>query len=121
MAYIAKNPSGYAIVGNGQCVAYVQEASGAPVTANWVQGVKVRGNSGLATGTAIATFDADGRYGNHTDGSSHAAIYISQDTTGIWVWDQWVGQPVHKRHIRFQGGALNTKKVNDGDAYYVID
>ena len=44
----------------------------------------------LRPGTAIATFDPDGRYGNHTDGRSHAAIYLGQDATGIRVIDQWV-------------------------------
>jgi hypothetical protein len=31
-------------------------------------GELVKGNMTIAPGTAIATFDADGRYGNHTDG-----------------------------------------------------
>jgi hypothetical protein len=53
------------------------------------------------------------------DGSSHAAIYISQDDEGIRVWDQWVGQPVHERLIRFRGKTGNA--VNDGDAFHVIE
>lgn len=121
MPYIAQNPSSYAgqVVGNGQCVAFVQTASGAPVTASWSQGALVKGNA-CQVGTAIATFDGDGTYGNHTDGTSHAAIYVSQDAIGIQVWDQWLGQPVHQRTIRFQGGASGVKPVNDGDAFYVI-
>jgi len=121
MTYIAQDPGSYAgqVVGNGQCVSYVQAASGAPVTSSWSQGTQVKGNA-IQTGTAIATFDQDGTYGNHTDGRSHAAIYISQDAGGIQVWDQWVGQPVHQRTIRFQGGAPGAKPVNDGDAFYVI-
>ena len=121
MAYIAQNPEIYqgTTVGNGQCVAFVQKSSGAPVTSGWHLGPKVKANA-IQNGTAIATFDADGAYGNHTDGTSHAAIYISQDASGLQVWDQWTGQPVHRRTIRFQGGAAGVKPVNDGDAFYVI-
>jgi len=32
------------------------------------------GNMTILPGTAIATIDDDGRYGNHTDGRSHAAF-----------------------------------------------
>ncbi len=75
----------------------------------------------LPKGTAIATFDSHGKYANSLDGTSHAAIYVSQDGTGITVWDQWSGQPVHQRVIRFRGGAPGVKPVNDGDAFYVIN
>lgn len=120
MSYVAPSPEQYAetVVGNGQCVAFVKAASGAPATPAWSQGVQVRGG-GAAKGTAIATFDPDGTYGNHTDGRSHAAVYISQDATGLQVWDQWTGQPVHQRTIAFRGGV--GKRVNDGDAFYVIE
>jgi hypothetical protein len=121
MPYIAQHPETYqgTAVGTGQCVAFVEKASGAPLTATWNRGVKVKGAT-IAKGTAIATFDATGKYGNHTDGTSHAAIYIGQDAVGVQVWDQWLGQPVHERTIRFQGGAPGVHPVNDGDAFYVI-
>jgi hypothetical protein len=120
MSYVAASPETYVgqVVGDGQCVAFVKAASGAPNTAAWAQGVQVRGNN-PASGTAIATFDPDGTYGNHTDGTSHAAIYVSQDGNGLLVWDQWTGQPVHQRTIAFRGGV--GKPVNDGDAFYVIE
>lgn len=120
MAYIAGAPESFEgkVVGSGQCVAYVQEASGAPVTASWVQGSKVRGNGFVTRGTAIATFDAGGKYPNHASGN-HAAIFLSQDEGGIWVYDQWAGQPVHKRHIRFKHGSGSPS--NDGDAYSVVE
>jgi hypothetical protein len=123
MAYIATAPETYQgqVVGSGQCVAFVQQASGAPLTANWSQGDLVRGNSTIQPGTAIATFGPEGTYTNSTDGTSHAAIYMGQDDVGLQVWDQWKGQPVHQRPIRFQGGAPGVKPVNDGDAFYVID
>ena len=123
MAYIATDPSSYegqAVV-TGQCVAFVQTASGAPLTSAWRRGALVKGDTTLAAGTAIATFSADGQYTNSMDGSSHAAIYTGQDAAGLQVWDQWKGQPVHQRTIRFQNGAPGVHPVNDGDAFYVIE
>jgi hypothetical protein len=76
----------------------------------------------LTPGTAIATFDPNGTYGNHTDGRSHAAILMASDPKlGLHVWDQWVGHPVSMRWIRFQNGAPGVHPVNDGDAFYVIE
>jgi hypothetical protein len=126
VSYIAKNPDSYKgkVVGEGhykgQCAVFVQVAAGAPLTSSWKQGVQVKGNT-VAKGTAIACFGTDGKYTNRMDGSAHAAIYISQDKSGIDVWDQWVGQPVHMRSIAFQNGAKGVKHVNDGDYFYVID
>ena len=123
MAYIAKDPESYkgTVVGTGQCVAFVQKVSGAPLTVAWKRGARARGNPSIQKGTAIATFDATGKYTNSTDGTSHAAIYTGQDPVGLQVWDQWTGQPVHPRNIRFQGAAPGVKPVNDGDAFYVIE
>src|SRR5712672_2307338 len=70
------------VIGSGQCVAFVQKAAKAPPTDQWRKGKKVAGDRTVPAGTAIATFDPSGIYGNHTDGRSHAAIYISQDVTG---------------------------------------
>lgn len=126
MSYIAKDPAAYAgkVVGEGyfkgQCAVFVQVAAGAPLTTLWTQGALVKGNLALATGTAIATFGADGKYTNMTDGTAHGAIYIRQDSVGIWVWDQWVGHPVSERCIRYQHGAA-VAHVNDGDYFYVIE
>jgi hypothetical protein len=119
MAWIADNPESFAgqRVHNGQCVRFVQEACGASHTSHWRRGVKVRGND-VTSGTAIATFDANGTYGNHTDGSSHAAVFIAEIDEGLLVWDQWLRHPVAQRTIRFRGG--QGRKVNDGDQFYVI-
>jgi len=133
MAYIASTPSAYIgkSVGNGQCVAYTQKAANMPRTVAWKRGALVKGNTSIAPGTAIATFDANGRYGNHTDGSSHAAIYLGQDASGIQVLDQWmtykklpggerVATPhyVSKRTIRFHKAP---RAENNGDNYYVVE
>lgn len=113
------------IVGDGQCVALVKAACGTPQTALWNRGALVKGMT-ISVGTAIATFDPpsaefpNGRYGNHTDGRSHAAVYLSQDLVGIQVIDQWVTQPAHRRTIRFQGNTPGAKDSNNGDKFYVI-
>ncbi len=114
--YICENAYRYKdrSVGTGHCVSLIQICSGAPRTAMWRQGALVKGAE-LSPGTIIATFRS-GKYPNIT--GWHAAIYISQDKDGIWVWDQWVGKPVHKRLIRFKNG--NGKASNDGDAYSVV-
>jgi len=85
----------------------------------WSKGAAVKGNLLLKLGAAIATFNAEGKYGNKTDGSSHAAIYLSQSAGGIVVLDQWIGQPVHERAIRFNNP--NGKVVNRGESFYVVD
>lgn len=119
MPFIATNPEKYKgiLVGSGQCVAFVQESSGAPLTKYWKEGIKVRGSQ-IASGTAIATFK-DGVYPSNATGN-HAAIYVSQDSIGITVWEQWSGHPVAQRHIRFQGGQ-GSSASNDGDAYSVVE
>lgn len=75
----------------------------------WVKGEKVRG-ANLPFGTAIATFTS----GRHR---GHAAIYISQNSTGIQVFDQWPGHPVSQRTINWEGHNLLT----DGNSFYVVE
>ena len=45
MSFIAPDPESYAgqVVDDGQCVAFIKEASGAPQTSLWREGIKVRG------------------------------------------------------------------------------
>ncbi|HVO74275.1 MAG TPA: BPSL0067 family protein [Ignavibacteriaceae bacterium] len=121
MPYICLVPESYdgKKVGTGECVAFVQEAASAPNTSTWKKGAAVRGNLKISKGTAIATFDSAGKYANLKTGN-HAAIYVSQDGIGIWVYDQWRAQgAVLKRQIRFKGGAGSPS--NDGDAFSVIE
>jgi hypothetical protein len=121
--YIAARPEVFEgkVIGAGHCVDFVKAAAGVPRTAAWRQGADVRGNPHIARGTAIATFGWDGSY--TSESGNHAAIYLSQDHDGIWVYDQWQGQPVHKRLIRFEGGsgAKWGSKSNDGRRFAVIE
>jgi len=120
--YLAARPEAFEgrVVGAGHCVDFVKAAAGVPRTAEWRRGAAVRGNRHLRRGTAIATFEADGTYTSRS--GNHAAIYLDQDATGIWVYDQWRGQPVHKRLIRFEGGRGSGRgsKSNDGKRFAVI-
>ena len=128
--YVAADPErwiGQPSVGSGQCVALVQQATGAPLAAQWRRGALVKGNMALRPGIAIATFDPDGRYGNHTDGRSHAAIYLGQDAHGIRVIDQWIvrkngkivwTQAPHARTIKFDDSHPDIENAN---RYYVIN
>ncbi len=95
--YIAPDPEAYVkagvLVGNGQCVALVRDATGAPQTPLWIEGPKVLDNPRVPAGAAIATF-IDGKYPSHDKGN-HAAIYLGPDPKGIKVIDQWVNSSRH--------------------------
>ena len=106
-------------VGSGQCVALVQAAKPeVGKTGGWTRGEAVRGNTSLQPGTIIATFDSAGRYANAEDGSSHAAIYLGQNESGIQVLDQWLGKPAAIRTIAWaRPGATPS---NTGDRFHVV-
>jgi hypothetical protein len=110
--------------GRGQRVDLVKLATGAPQTSGWRAGDWVRGNTELALGTAIATFGPDGRYGNRTDGTSHAAIYLGQGPEGLRILDQYTGADgiVRKqgRILRWEGGNPSSQSVDEGKNYRVI-
>ena len=94
-------------IGNGQCVDFVRTCSGAPHTRHWkpgaalyqTQGGKARAlhQNRIDAGTLIATFE-HGKYPNRR--GHHAAVYISHDDRGIWVYDQFLGKATSKRFIR---------------------
>ena len=107
-------------VGSGQCVALVQAADPAVgLTATWTQGAPVVGDTNLAPGTVIATFNANGQYANATDGSSHAAIYLGPAANGgIQVLDQWSGSPAAVRTIN--ATSTTGLAANTAGAFYVV-
>jgi hypothetical protein len=105
MPFVAARPERWQgqVVGRGQCVDFVRIAADVPHTSLWVRGDPVP-TTDVPTGTAIATFDADGRYGNHTDGRSHAALFVRQMGAGMQVWDCWLEHPVAQRVIQCRDG-----------------
>lgn len=101
-------------IGDGHCVSLIKHCTGAPSTEDWRPGTAVM-SSELPAGTVIATFK-NARYTNRS--GHHAAIYIRHDENGIWVWDQWVGKPVHRRLIRNRIDSASA--ANTAQAYRVV-
>jgi hypothetical protein len=120
MAFIAEDPyeSMGEVVDNGHCMRHVQVVADVTHSSTLRQGQKVRGNNILG-GTVIGTFDENGCYANAEDGSSHVAILIGEMEDGLVVVDQWVGQPVHERVIRFKGG--EGPACDDADQFHVVE
>lgn len=112
------------LVGSHQCAALVQATMPIGQVVTWREGIPVRGNGHLIKkGTAVATFE-DGFYPNR-DKHNHVAYYISQDSDGIVVMDQWKGKEegVTSRLMKFKGKWANGLFVdpsNNGDALSVI-
>ena len=99
----------------GECVSLVKKFVAIPQTTKWKMGISVRGKT-LKIGTVIATF-FDGKSYN-----GHAAFYLSQDSDGITVVEQYKGLPsIQKRKIRFKGKSTAKDGVNDGDSYSVVE
>lgn len=121
MSWFAADPWRYEgmTVGDGHCVAYVRAACGAPHTSTWRAGAVVNRDTPAPANIAIATFDPDGRYGNHTDGRSHAAILLGVVPEGLRVLDQWRGRPVGRRVIRYKAGL--GLACDDGDRYRILE
>lgn len=121
MRWIGKNLDSCTgkIVDNGQCVRYLQVAAKVPHTSTWRCGERVLDAADIEPGTAIATFNASGKYANATNGSSHAAFFLAKQDGGLLVSDQWKGQPVHERVIRDKGGAGTAN--NDASRFYIVE
>lgn len=107
------------VVGNGHCVALVQQGAQVPHTSRWRRGDAVVGKADLQPGTAIATFNDQGRYANALDGSSHAAIFMGHEDHGIRVVDQWKGHPTSPRIIGNRKGT--GPAVDDASRFHVIE
>ncbi|WP_310531657.1 BPSL0067 family protein [Novosphingobium sp.] len=73
----------------GQCVSYVKRVCGSLTltkTDKWKAGKKLQKGVSINSGTAIAWFNAKGKYNFHT------AIFDSKDSKGIYVYEQYVIQ-----------------------------
>ena len=83
--------------GRTECVELIKGLLGAPRTALWREGRKLRMNADqIQPGTAIATF-VNGRYPNwQRRGSKHAAIFLRATDSGIYVLDQFA----HRRSVK---------------------
>lgn len=100
----------------GQCVSYVKMVCPSLLaTSSWKKGEHVKNIKKIFPGTVIATFNSSGKY------EGHAAIYVSQNSSGVNVYDQWVTPPNPKavglRLLRW--GAHGNS--NNGDNFYVVE
>ncbi|WP_244122261.1 BPSL0067 family protein [Burkholderia latens] len=104
MSYVyerAAELAGEPLEGDGACVALVKAYTNVGATSGWRPEKTVKGDSTIRPGTVIATFENE-RYPNRSYGN-RAAFYLSQDSKGIYVVEQWRSlTKVQKRHIRFQ-------------------
>jgi len=86
-----------------------------PPTGVWTKGLSVKDNNNILPGTVIATFNSSGKY------EGHAAIYVSQNTTGIVVYDQYITppnpSPVGSRTLRWNAHGNS----NNGDNFFVVE
>ncbi len=111
------------LVSNGSCAGLVQHYTQVGHTSNWKEGEIVRSNATIRKGTAVATF-VNGKYPNNEHGN-HAALYVSQEASGVWVVDQWetLTKP-GKRKLAFLGkNADGSYKdpSNNGDSLSIIE
>ncbi|MEK6748658.1 MAG: BPSL0067 family protein [Pseudomonadota bacterium] len=112
-----KNPAGHT-----ECVEFVRQVTSAPATYLWKKGLHIQGASSGAVprGTAIATFDANGKYPTDALGK-HAAIYLGHSSVGIDVLDQWASLgAVKRRTIRFNNHNANSRS-DKAEMFYVIE
>jgi RHS repeat-associated protein len=122
-------PSQSDMIGNGECVtATTHFAKGLTGrTARWRAGPKVVNEdsktvNSIEAGTAIATFDSNGRY--PTGPQKNSGIYLGSGVNGsIWILDQWperrgrAAHPPQPREVLFDPG----RSISDNSgAYYVI-
>ena len=118
--YICQQPEHYSgqVIGDGHCVSFIKFCANAPQTRLWSPGKKVLSlpQGSIKPGSIIATFK-NGIYPSVS--GYHAAIYIDHDERGIWVWDQWLGKPVHKRLIRTRYD--NATASNTAQAYRLVE
>lgn len=113
-------------VGDAECVALVRTYAKVPSTSNWRAGKRVMGDRAIALGTAIATFDDQGKWPHRKIGN-HGAFYLSQTSDGMRIIDQWNRddkKTVSARRLKRLGknpdGSFVTPSDN-ADAFSVIE
>jgi hypothetical protein len=107
-------------VGDGNCVALVQQFTKVGHTSSWRPAENVMEATHIPLGTVIATFDGQGKYPNNKKGN-HAALFLgfgptSQKTgkpTFIRVMDQWKT----KKEIRSRGIYPRGKSRAEGNIF----
>jgi hypothetical protein len=123
----ATRPSQSDVIGNGECVTACKKFSGleGTSTSQWRAGPQVTTDKDIKPGTAIATFDSNGRYPKG-DQPKNSGIYLGRGTNGsIWILDQWparsgTGQKDHPPQPRELLTDNSRGASNNSNAYHVI-
>lgn len=105
-----------------QCVGLVKKYSKAGATLGWNAGEKVMSTPDLKCGTAIATFNAKGKYDSHMHGN-HACFFIRFASGGFLALEQHVPpnrNKIQTRLIRSRGTDKGVSASDNADAYSVI-
>lgn len=107
--------------GRSECVELIKGLLGAPRTALWREGRKLKGNAEeIQPGTAIATF-VNGRYPNwQRRGSKHAAIFLRATEGGIYVLDQFAHQRSVKERFIPWHHPRDRSPSNNASAYSTV-
>ena len=120
-------PSQSDVIGDGECVTACKKFSGleGTSTSQWRAGPQVTTDKDVKPGTAIATFDSNGRYPKG-DQPKNSGIYLGRGTNGsIWILDQWparsgTGQKDHPPQPRELLTDNSRGASNNSNAYHVI-
>jgi len=112
----SNNPSAYRCSDGTRCQCVAAIFNFCPPirapTSSWRKGIHVMSNCAtIRKYTAIATFPDGRTY------SGHAAVFMSCNSQGIQVYDQWCGHPFSGRLIRANGSGVS----NNANGFYVID
>ena len=104
-------------IGSGECVAACTHFANLPGSNLLKAGPAVMDKPNLEPGTAIATFNSNGRY-PQTDVPKNSAIYLGRGARGsIWILDQWnPGHPPTPREVLPSGSFPS----NNPNGYSVI-
>ena len=117
-----------------QCVAlvkvYATNDNGEPCarSRDWTQGGSVKDAAAAGTiekGTAVATFNKDGKYPSSASGN-HACFFVEaqKDGTGFLVLEQHVNpfpDKIQNRVLSYKGKPENGAiQMNNGDCYSII-
>jgi hypothetical protein len=107
--------------GRVECVALLKALMDAPRTALWREGRKLLASwSEVKPGTAIATFN-HGRYPTKASrGSKHAAIFLRASEAGIYVFDQFAGQPEATERFIPWHHPRDRKASNNASSYSTV-
>ena len=101
-----------------------KDTFGAAPTWEWREGRKVAPGMSIAPGTAIATFNDQGRYPQSESRMKHAAVFIGFTRGGILVLDQYEpGRNINYRELKWSVDDSNAHRqyVNSATNFSTIE